>query len=167
MLQIELQDYANDPFFRDFLGVLNEDAVEYHHQCMLTKHISQKHGSVFEDRVMAYLSNNVVVLHRLFRNRNALRIFLAFRRSSNCYSLARRLRVSRATVRHWVRKMLLIGLLKPYSFHYGNECLYRRNVDDPMDMGLVFKLLDAVAESLIKRMAVEEARKRLEMDGLF
>lgn len=159
----DIDSYLKDPVGQEFLGLLNKSRLEYPDFYRIKKYLDNpEHAgtTIFSRKELAYLINNLRFFHKLTRKRNACRVFLALRRSDNCHSLSQRLNINRATVRHWIDRMLESMLIIVTDFSEGVEILLSRNYSSE-HCKTIIRFLDVIAESKLKQMFLEKSKKEI------
>jgi len=159
----EIEAYLQDPVMQEFLELMQQRRIDYSDIYRIRKYLEQpqEYNSIFNQKEIAYLTNNLRSLHKLLKKKNACRIFLSLRNSDNCYSLSNRLKISRPAVKWWLELLLESLLIKVRDFDEGNEILFRRNYDRPHIRRIIF-LLDFIAENKLKQIALDQTKDILE-----
>lgn len=160
----DIKAYLEDPVGTDFLELLDKRRLEIPDFYRLRKYLNTPElltKTLFTPREIAYLGNNLRIFHKILRKRNACRVFLALRRSDNCYSLSRRLKITRTTVKHWLDQLMECLLIRVNDFGESNEVLFTRNYSDE-HFRTIIDFIDVIAESQLKRMTVEKGKALIE-----
>lgn len=160
--EVTFSTYLQDPITKELDLILKKEILDFADIYRIKKYLLNKElkpETRLEDRQISWICNNLKLIHKIVNNDNGRRLFLSFRYPRNIRQLARKLKLNRATIRHWIDKLLSVELIVPHEFSEGMEKLYRRHIDNRKNE---IVLLDYFCENKHKIQARKKIEKQIE-----